>query len=368
MTDGVTTIASPEMLPREAVVSLHRPRLRRRLLHWAENGCYWSGLGAAYSWARRLSGAKILMYHSVAAPDEAQWIDPRNNTTPDTFRRHVEFLARHRRVVSLTDLVRAIDRGDDVPGGTVAITFDDGYVNTLRVAAPILAEFGLPMTVFLPTGYVGCKGVAWIDQLYTMFRTCSLTRLGLGQDNSSTFNLQIARDRDRAYKKASEMLVRAMGAEREEILADIEQQLKPSAKPPRLVLDWDEVRALVRDFPKVEIGTHTVEHIDLSNCTKEQATQEISDSIQDIERELGARPRHFSYPYGRVGTASLDVPRELGLHSALVTEPPERVTASSDQFALPRLEAPRSMSRLRFMTSAAHPDFSSMLTGRARSQ
>jgi len=64
----------------------------------------------------------------------------------------MEFLARHRQVVSLEALVD----GRLMPGRpAVAITFDDGYRNILTNAAPILLQYGFVATVFVPTRWVG---------------------------------------------------------------------------------------------------------------------------------------------------------------------------------------------------------------------
>lgn len=41
------------------------------------------------------------------------------------------------------------------PERTVAITFDDGYENNLRVAQPILARHGFTASIYLVTGHIG---------------------------------------------------------------------------------------------------------------------------------------------------------------------------------------------------------------------
>jgi peptidoglycan/xylan/chitin deacetylase (PgdA/CDA1 family) len=69
----------------------------------------------------------------------------------DRFAAQMRYLAEHRRVVSLDELV-------DSPGGAVrrvAITFDDAYRNTLEHAVPVLRALGLPATFFVPTKWIG---------------------------------------------------------------------------------------------------------------------------------------------------------------------------------------------------------------------
>jgi peptidoglycan/xylan/chitin deacetylase (PgdA/CDA1 family) len=49
-----------------------------------------------------------------------------------------------------------------LPARAVAITFDDGYLDTLTVALPLLGEFGFTATCYLVAGAVG-KRAHWTD-------------------------------------------------------------------------------------------------------------------------------------------------------------------------------------------------------------
>src|SRR5262249_24116681 len=61
------------------------------------------------------------------------------------FQAFCEFFAEHFRVCSLADQVASHHSGVDM-GGTLSITFDDGYRDNCEVAAPILKRLGLPAT------------------------------------------------------------------------------------------------------------------------------------------------------------------------------------------------------------------------------
>ncbi len=47
----------------------------------------------------------------------------------------------------------------------MAITFDDGYVDVLATALPLLERFDLPATVFLATGWLGSSRRFWWHDL-----------------------------------------------------------------------------------------------------------------------------------------------------------------------------------------------------------
>src|SRR5687767_12094265 len=155
-------IASPNQ-------SLSVPPLRRRVFHGLQKAVYWSGAAAIYKQWRSVDGAKILMYHSICEPTLCQWIDPANSNTSECFQAQMSFLCEHRSVVSMDTLVESLRAGRELPAGTVALTFDDGYRDTLLVAAPILARLGLPATLYLPTGYIQRRQNQWIDDLYSFF-------------------------------------------------------------------------------------------------------------------------------------------------------------------------------------------------------
>ena len=108
--------------------------------------------------------AAILLYHHVSSSTPAS-----TSISPEAFKSHMEYLDAHHTVVSLQDVVSAIQHNTTLPENAVAITFDDGYANILDNAHPILAEFGFPYTVFINPDEigVGTQQLTW-EQLIAM--------------------------------------------------------------------------------------------------------------------------------------------------------------------------------------------------------
>src|SRR5687767_5010200 len=121
---------------------LHHPgsrgRMARACLHGLQSALGMSGLAALYVRMRGVRGATLLAYHSVADAHEEPWVDPRYRIRARDFERQMRFLSQRRHVVSMTRLAEAMEDGADLPAGSVVITFDDGYLSNLTVAAPIL--------------------------------------------------------------------------------------------------------------------------------------------------------------------------------------------------------------------------------------
>jgi peptidoglycan/xylan/chitin deacetylase (PgdA/CDA1 family) len=82
---------------------------------------------------------------------------------PDKFESFCQFFKDNFRVVSLSDQVAGARAGRNM-AGTLAITFDDGYLDNYEVAAPILRKLQLPATFFVTTGFVGSSIVAPWDR------------------------------------------------------------------------------------------------------------------------------------------------------------------------------------------------------------
>lgn len=75
------------------------------------------------------------------------------------FEAFCRFFRRHARVVPLAEQVAGCRDGRDM-GGTISITFDDGYRDNYEVAAPILRSLQLPATFFVTSGFIGSQVVA----------------------------------------------------------------------------------------------------------------------------------------------------------------------------------------------------------------
>ena len=321
------------------------------------------GLAGAYSALVRPVGAVILMYHSVAGADAAEWIDPASRTAPAEFERQMEFLAARRAVVSMHSVAQAVRGRVELPTGAVAITFDDGYLDTLTHAAPVLARLKLPATLFLPTAYIDSAEPQWIDRAYTAFRSRTSHRLDLPgvldepADVSSQFTL------GRAYARLCGALLSAGKSDRSEILERVEGQLRPTARPDRTTMNWDDAARLRRQYPLFSIGGHTLTHRDLSACNAREAGDEITGCLERIEAVIGERPVHFSFPYGRSSEVSRHAARAAGLEVAVASGSVPRARPGSDPFRLSRIAAPSSVGALAAFTHPAYPDLPLTLTG-----
>jgi peptidoglycan/xylan/chitin deacetylase (PgdA/CDA1 family) len=87
----------------------------------------------------------------------------------------------------------------------------------------------------------------------------------------------------------------------------------------------------------MDVGAHTRSHRDLSTCSDaEELRQEIAGSKTDLERLTEGPVAHFSYPFGRYGSAAVAAVRQAGFATA-VSVRDRRARATDDPLQLPRM-------------------------------
>ncbi len=179
----------------------------------------------------------VLTYHSIDSSGSPISVDA------GSFRRHVDWLAEgHVQVVSIETLLSL-----PLEAEAVAVTFDDGFVNFLTEAAPLLLARALPATLFVVSGHVGGTN-AWGG-------------------------------------KADQGI------------------------PTLPLLDWDALGRLAEQ--NVTLGAHTHTHRRLPDLPPSELQDELEGSRETIEANTGHAPATFAYPYGAVDDRSAEAAGRL---------------------------------------------------------
>lgn len=101
-----------------------------------------------------MASCTILTYHMIDAPRAAS--EAPYCCHPDAFAEQMRYLRESGyTVIGLPALIDCMNGRSRWPARAVAITFDDGVSCCYERALPILAEDGLPATVFVISGLVG---------------------------------------------------------------------------------------------------------------------------------------------------------------------------------------------------------------------
>ncbi|HEX5527333.1 MAG TPA: polysaccharide deacetylase family protein [Solirubrobacterales bacterium] len=110
-----------------------------------------SGMGRR-QWLQTTRGVPVLAYHAFGEDEEGD----RFAISRRAFARHLRLLRLLRyRVIGFAELAKALQADEELPRRTAVITIDDGYVDNLTIARPLLRRQRIPATVFLVSGRLG---------------------------------------------------------------------------------------------------------------------------------------------------------------------------------------------------------------------
>jgi peptidoglycan/xylan/chitin deacetylase (PgdA/CDA1 family) len=301
----------------------------------------WSGLNAR---ARaRLDGSRavVLLYHRVLPSDEARRlaVEPGMFVTPETFERHLGWLADGFHVLPLYEIVERLFGGAALPEGACAITFDDGWRDNLTHALPALARRGLPATVFVVSQRVGTAGGFWPDEV--------CRRLAL-LDRSEAW--QVARTFGAVPSvadPAEALLARWKSVDETARARDLEAFRRATPEPPeagRELLDWEELGQMAAAGFDVE--SHGASHAMLTAHADEAVRRDLGSARERLREAGHGRHDLLAYPFGAHDARVAALAREVGYRAA-VTTTPGLLASGSAPMRLPRVGLHEDVTRSR---------------------
>ncbi len=285
-------------------------------------------------WVRAhiLGGALILGYHRIADVDGD---DYKICVNPSHFTEHLEVLRKYTHPISLPELVGHLRQGT-LPRKSVAITFDDGYVDNLHKAKPLLEQYQIPATIFISTNYLG--GNFWWDELAWLIQSPqTLPDLLQLRIQGETFEWDSnASKREELAQSLYLKLLPLDFSQQKELINTIREW--SSAQPEGLAgqrpLTIDELIQLA-EGGLIDIGSHTLTHPVLTALPVEKQREEILMSRKRLEEILNRPVIGFSYPNGVSTAKTREVVKESGFQYAC-SSAPDLIRNSRHLYQMPR--------------------------------
>lgn len=254
----------------------------------------------------------ILIYHQVFTER-----DPMRPSEPDaaTFEWHMRLLRQYFTPLSLTEASERLKNGT-LPANAVCVTFDDGYLNNLTVAAPILKRYQIPATVYVATAFSHGDNM-WNDRIMDLCAD-QLREEVLLADRKVSLGDWHGR-RSAAIEIINQFKYLPV-TQRLAAVDELYQRNNATEYPSRMMSP-----AQLADLANfgIEVGAHTHNHPILKVLPAEQQRAEIQQSKQLLELWLGKPVQHFAYPNGvldkDLDQTAINLVNQLGFVTAVVT-------------------------------------------------
>jgi peptidoglycan/xylan/chitin deacetylase (PgdA/CDA1 family) len=287
--------------------------------------------------------AIVLVYHRVADLESDVWrlaVDRHN------FEQHLAVLKNNWQVLSLPELIDDLQQ-NKIKDRSIAITFDDGYIDNYLNAKPLLEKYQVPATFFISSGNLNSSTEFWWDELEYIFLYTyvlpqiltiqigdSLIYFDLEEENVLTQDHSILHKmwnalvhnpptlRSKLYLKVWEAFMTLSIEEKQECLNQIKIWAGKSY-PMRNNYHSMNIEQLkeISSNNLFNIGGHTISHPDLAILQVDKLNHEIRGNKAFLENIISKNLDFFAYPYGRNNGGTELVTAQSGYIAAFTTDP-----------------------------------------------
>jgi len=254
---------------------------------------------------KKQKGLLILTYHRVTElPD---YNDPLK-VSKNIFEKQIQYLKSNYNIISGQQLFDAINEKRKLPDNSCLITFDDGWKDNYTNAYPILKKYKVPAMIFICTGFVGTEKIFWHEQLQEILKA-------IPENTTSKKIFDLLKEWPSVISKHIFNVIETSIANRQTKINELISLLKiyePNKinnlnnilaehfdikdKYMPLMLSWDDVIDMSKS--NITFGSHTQNHLILTQITKSQIVKELKESKEIIEKKIGQKVYFLSYPNG----------------------------------------------------------------------
>jgi len=299
------------------------------------------------------------MYHRINTAVSDTW---QLCVSPECFSEQMEVL-KNFSVMSLQQAAKSV-ADKDVRPNSVAITFDDGYLDNFTSAKSILEKHGYPATFFVTNASQQMNREYWWDQLeYILLENTNLPgeiTVTLG-DELYRWNLRdgwqhiISEDDMKEFASwlpwqtppttqhalfiyLSEWIKSLPYQQQTDVMDQLFRQCGKNieVRDKYRVMNSEELKQL-SGSSRFEIGGHSAWHTALGKFDEEVQYKAIQENKAYLEKTLSRSITGYGYAHGSYNETSVNLLKNAGFKYACTTE--EAVfTEASNPLALPRFQ------------------------------
>lgn len=305
-----------------------------------------------------MSKLRIIMYHYVRDLENSRYPEIKG-LDYELFRKQLDFLRKNFNIVTMEEVIEAwnSDNGK-LPENAVLLTFDDGYIDNFTMVFPLLKEYRIQGSFFIPGKSFAESKLLDVNKIHFILASADIDYLvqdiyeyldeyrqndvaGAIPSNSELFEKYAVAGR---YDNKETIFVKRIlqTAIPEEIRNIISSKLfekyvgvpeKVFAK--ELYMNRDQIRCMKQEG--MFIGVHGYDHYWLGNLSPGEMKKDIDKALETMDEFIDRDNWVLNYPYGSYSPDVLSYIENKGCRLGMTIEVKVADNSVHSRYLLPRL-------------------------------
>ena len=298
----------------------------------------------------------ISMYHYVRDLKHSRYPEIKGLDV-NLFREQIAFMKENFKIVRMEQVMDAVRGGTPLPENALLLTFDDGYIDNYTFVLPVLEEYGLQGTFFIPGKTFTTHQLLDVNKIHYIMASADIGKLlpdvferldhyrGRQFDYASNEELFVkyavpSRYDSREIRFVKGVLQAALPEEaRNRISSDLFEKhvgISEEKLAWELYMNPDQLMTLKRHG--MFIGVHGYDHYWLDVLPEDELQADIDKALEIMDPFIDRNAWAMAYPYGRYSQAVLDQIASRGACVGVTIEPRTAVIGQDNPLTLPRLD------------------------------
>lgn len=273
------------------------------------------------------------------------------------FKEQLDFFRDSCNVVTMEQVIDAIEGLSSLPERAVLLTFDDGYIDNFTFAFPLLEEYGFQGSFFIPGKTFATHQLLDVNKIHYILAGADIKKLVLDVkermdhyrghefDYPSNDELWNQYAVDERFDNKNIVFVKRVLQKvlpeyiRNQIISDLFEKYVGVSEEQlayELYMTSDQIRVLKRHG--MFIGLHGYDHYWLGNMPVEKMHEDVSKAMETMDEFINCKKWVMNYPYGSFNDKVIEYIRTKGACIGLTTEVRAAEIGKDDELKLPRLD------------------------------
>ena len=276
------------------------------------------------------------------------------------FEEQLQFFKKNFTVVTMEDVIQAIDGKNTLPENALLLTFDDGYIDNFTVALPLLKKYGMQGSFFIPGKTFSENVLLDVNKVHFVLASADSPKelvndiyalLDEARKNTEYCNLPSNSDLYTQYGIANRFdgadvvfckrvlqtaIPEKLRNEMSSKLFDKYVGLSERNFARELYMNPDQIQCIKDNG--MFIGLHGYDHYWLGNLESELMKRDVDKALEVMAPFINKDAWVMNYPYGSYNQGVIDYIKTRGCVLGLTTQIAPAGLAEENRFTLQRLD------------------------------